>query len=144
MPPNRAFEAPAGVPSVESLATAPVPPPTPPVLPGSRPLPVIIGPVLSLAPPGWTPAVESGVPPGVVIEGPVAPPACGEALGFEPPAWATPFQASKSACVVSTADANAATAYILPATTATVSNLFIDTSRAVAHQGACRRVPVTS
>jgi len=37
--------------ALESLATAPVPTPTPPVLPDSRPLPVIIGPVFPAPPP---------------------------------------------------------------------------------------------
>src|SRR5438093_5070147 len=110
-----------------SLLTAPVPSRTPPVLPGWRPLPVIIDPVFPAAPPCWTPLVESGVPAEVVADGPVvtppagappgpepmgpvappgptppacgdaAPPACGEALGLETAPCAARLQASKSA-----------------------------------------------
>src|SRR6267143_2120619 len=132
-----------GVPAIDSLATAPVPSRTPPGLPDSRPLPVIIGPVLPPPPPCWTPLVESGVADGVVIDGPVAPPACGEALGFEPTAWAARLQASKSAWVGWAADASAATANELTMT-ATVNNVFMDPCGTLPHQGTCRRVRLSA
>src|SRR5207248_2502834 len=125
---------------VESLATAPVPSRTPPDRAGVRPVPVIIGPVLSAVPPDRTPAVVSGVPEGVVIEGPVGPPADGEALGFEPVPRAARLQASKSACVGSAADTPATSAKMLPATSNTVANVFMVRPPASHHQGACRRV----
>src|ERR671934_2886530 len=98
MPVSCGLEGPVCAAPDESLLTAPVPSRTPPVLPGSRPVPVIIGPVFPAVPPCWTPLVESGVPAAVVADGPVvtppglvvapacgdaAPPACGDA---EPPA----------------------------------------------------------
>src|SRR5215813_619239 len=124
---------------VASFVTAPVPSRTPPALPGCRPLPVIIGPVFPVSPPRCTPLVVSGVPDGVVIEGPVAPPVWGEALGLEPAARAAALHASKSAWVGWTADARAATTNELTMTVS-VNSVFIGCLRG---RAASRPVPAS-
>src|SRR5439155_1354072 len=64
----------------------------------NRAIEVIIGPVFPAPPPCWTPLVESGVPAGVVTDGPVVTPPAGAPPGPEPMGPVAPPGPTPPAC----------------------------------------------